>query len=305
MDLLILLLGGLLVGGCLGLLGSGGSILTVPVLVYLLGHAPEFAIAESLAIVGAIAAVGAIGPIRRGAVDWRSVVFFGVPAMVGTAGGAWLGGAVAPLVQLVTFAAVMIAAAVAMLRGGRRISSTEGNGGTRRPRGRLGWIVLEGVGVGILTGFVGVGGGFLIVPALVMLGGLTMSVAVGTSLVVIAIKSGAGFAEYLHQFAGGMDWAAIGLFSAIGSIGSVAGASFGRRLDERILKRTFAIVVLLMGVAIMVVELGGLRPAPEVPEVRDVAESPAPPGSPEASPAADSGETDRSAMPPATPPRVP
>ena len=261
MDLLILLLGGLLVGGCLGLLGSGGSILTVPVLVYLLGHAPDLAIAESLAIVGAIAAVGAIGPIRRGAVDWRSVVFFGVPAMAGTAAGAWFGGVVSPIVQLVAFAAVMVAAAVAMLRSGGRggADASDRSDGRPRPRSRLVWIVLEGIGVGVLTGFVGVGGGFLVVPALAMLGGLPMSVAIGTSLVIIAIKSASGFAEYLQQFGAGMDWTAIGLFSAIGAVGSVLGGAFGRRLNERVLKRTFAMVVLVMGLAIMAVELGGLR----------------------------------------------
>lgn len=254
-----IILGGLLIGACLGLLGSGGSILTVPVLVYLLGHEAKPAIAESLAIVGVIAAVGSIGPIRRRRVDWRSVVLFGIPAMAGTALGALLAARVLPIVQLLTFAAVMAAAAAVMLRGGRRAAPE----GALPPRSRAGsrgamMIVAEGLGVGAITGFVGVGGGFLVVPALVMLGGLSMPVAVGTSLVIIALKSASGFAEYAAQLAGEIDWVTIGLFSAIGSIGSVLGASLGGRLDERLLKRIFGVAVLLMAAAITAAELAKL-----------------------------------------------
>lgn len=250
-----ILVGGLLIGACLGLLGSGGSILTVPVLVYLLGHDPKPAIAESLAIVGLIAAVGAIRPIRRGCVDWRSVVFFGVPAMGGTVLGAWVAAWVSPIVQLLTFAGVMIAAAVALLRS---VDRAAGLGSTPRRRagaGGIALIVAEGIGVGALTGFVGVGGGFLVVPALVMLGGLAMPVAVGTSLVIIAIKSASGFAKYFADLEASIDWTTILLFGAIGAVGSVLGASLGGRLDERVLKRVFAVVVLVMGGAIGAAEV--------------------------------------------------
>ncbi len=252
---LTVVLGGLVVGGCLGLLGSGGSILTVPVLVYLLGHEPKAAIAESLAIVGAIAAVGSIGPIRRRRVDWRSVGFFGVPAMAGTVLGAWLGAGVTPIVQLLTFAAVMVAAAIAMLRPPRLDAAAAPR---RRGRAGLARIVGEGLAVGALTGFVGVGGGFLVVPALVMLGGLPMAVAVGTSLVIIAIKSASGFAEYLATLETPIDAFTVGLFAAIGSVGSVVGSHLGSRIDERRLKRIFAVAVLLMGAAIAAVEIASL-----------------------------------------------
>ncbi len=252
---LTVVLGGLVVGGCLGLLGSGGSILTVPVLVYLLGHEPKAAIAESLAIVGAIAAFGSIGPIRRRRVDWRSVGLFGVPAMAGTVLGAWIAAGVTPIVQLLTFAAVMVAAAIAMLRPPRLEAAA-----APRRRGRAGRArnVGEGLAVGVLTGFVGVGGGFLVVPALVMLGGLPMAVAVGTSLVIIAIKSASGFAEYLATLETPIDAFTVVLFAAIGSVGSVVGSHLGSRIDERRLKRIFAVTVLLMGAAIAAVELASL-----------------------------------------------
>ncbi|MGA1056451.1 MAG: sulfite exporter TauE/SafE family protein [Phycisphaerales bacterium] len=268
---LTILIGGLLIGACLGLLGSGGSILTVPVLVYLLGHEAKPAIAESLAIVGLIAAGGSIRPIRRGCVDWKSVVFFGVPAMAGTVLGAWIAGWVSPYVQLLTFALVMVAASIAMLRQAGRPA---GASTTRRPRvglGGLAMIATEGIGVGALTGFVGVGGGFLVVPALVMLGGLAMPVAVGTSLLIIAIKSASGFAKYMTQLEGSIDWTTIWLFAGIGSLGSVAGAALGGRLNERMLKRVFAIVVLVMGAGIAAIEVGKLVAAPE-PSEAEVAE---------------------------------
>lgn len=276
---LTILIGGLLIGACLGLLGSGGSILTVPVLVYMLGHEAKPAIAESLAIVGLIAAVGSIRPIRRGCVDWRSVVFFGVPAMGGTVIGAWLAAWVSPYVQLLTFAVVMVAASIAMLRQASRRASPDTP--HRRRAGVLGFalIATEGIAVGALTGFVGVGGGFLVVPALVMLGGLSMPVAVGTSLVIIAVKSGSGFAKYMTQLEGQIDWGTIGLFAVIGAVGSVAGSALGGRLDERVLKRVFAIVVLVMGGAIAAVEVGKLvspsdAPAGKAPDAVDPGPTP-------------------------------
>src|SRR5690606_18217679 len=117
---MLLLIGALLIGITLGLLGSGGSILTVPVLVYLLGHADKVAIAESLAIVGMIALLGIFPYARSRLIDWRSVVFFGLPGMVGTYGGAWLANFVPGAAQLVLFGLVMLLAAGLMLRNARR-----------------------------------------------------------------------------------------------------------------------------------------------------------------------------------------
>ncbi len=255
-------IGGIVIGLCLGLLGSGGSILTVPVLVYLLHHDPKVAIAESLAIVGGIALVGAIGPALRRRVDWASVVFFGVPAVGGTIFGAWIAQYVSGVFQLMVFAIVMLLASVFMLRGGRQ----EGEA----PRDRTGrdraLIVVEGFGVGALTGLVGVGGGFLIVPALVLLGRLPMRVAVGTSLLVIALKSAAGFLEYHGQLVDAgipIAWKTIAIFIALGAIGTSIGGAIGGRLPQRRLRQVFAVFLIVMGAAILVKEASSLSTGDE------------------------------------------
>jgi uncharacterized membrane protein YfcA/rhodanese-related sulfurtransferase len=250
--MLYALLGAVAVGLVLGLLGSGGSILTVPVLVYLAGHAEKVAIAESLAIVGAIAAVGAIPYARQKLVDWHSVLYFGVPGIVGTYGGAWLAKWVPGPVQLVLFAVVMLLAAVLMFRGRRE--PAEGEVRERQPL----WLIgTEGLLVGVLTGLVGVGGGFLIVPALVLLGGLSMRLAVGTSLLIIAAKSAAGFWKYTDVLAEtdlAVDWTLIGLFAAIGIVGSFVGNALSQRVPQAQLKRGFAVFLVAMGVFILIKE---------------------------------------------------
>ena len=161
-------LGALVVGLSLGLLGSGGSILTVPVLIFLVGEPEKVAIAESLAIVGGIALVGSLPFAVRKLIDWRSVAFFGVPGMAGAYLGALLSRYVSGGFQLALFALIMLVAAFFMFRPPAVPRSAAA--APRRP-----WkIGLDGLVVGVLTGFVGVGGGFLIVPALVLLGGLSM-----------------------------------------------------------------------------------------------------------------------------------
>jgi uncharacterized protein len=239
------LLGALLIGLSLGLLGSGGSILTVPVLVYLLGEHPKQAIAESLLIVGGIALLGAIPYALRGLVDWRNVLFFGLPGMAGTYLGAWLSQFVSGQVQLLTFALVMILAAYFMARPAP----------LRPTQKRQAWkIVLEGTAVGALTGFVGVGGGFLIVPALVLLGGLPMHLAVGTSLLIIALKSFAGFYKYLHLLPAqglSVNFTVAGLFLLVGALGSLLGGRVAVRLPHEALKRGFALFLVVMGVYIV------------------------------------------------------
>ena len=247
-------LGGLLIGVCLGLLGSGGSILTVPLLVYLLGHDPKVAIAESLAIVGGIALIGAIGPALRKRVDWPSVLFFGIPALVGTVGGVWASQFMAGSLQLAIFAVVMLLAAGLMFRG--KSGSVGDEDRPPRTTRDLVLVMLEGTGVGILTGIVGVGGGFLIVPALVLLGRLSMGVAVGTSLVIIAIKSLFGFLKNWDQFAGSefeISWVTIALFVGFGGVGSLLGSGLGRRIPQERLRQVFGGFLVVMGIAILVV----------------------------------------------------
>ena len=240
-------MGALSIGLALGLLGSGGSILTVPVLVYLIGQDEKTAIAGSLFIVGAIAAAGGAQFAVRSTVSWRSVGLFGLPGMAGTYAGAWLGGLVPGVVQLAVFAMVMLLAAGLMLR---PPVSGKGNGFVRNA-----WkVVLDGLAVGILTGFVGVGGGFLIVPALVLLGGLPMHLAVGTSLVIIALKSLTGFFKYLEaldRLGLALDWQTLWIVTGVGIAGSFAGRSIGHRVSQARLRRVFAIFLVAIGLLIL------------------------------------------------------
>ncbi|MEJ2540048.1 MAG: sulfite exporter TauE/SafE family protein [Gemmatimonadota bacterium] len=246
-----IVLGAVAIGLVLGLLGSGGSILTVPVLVYLAHEPDKVAIAESLAIVGAIALAGALPYARQKLVDWHSVLWFGIPGIAGTWGGAALSEWVPGTVQLALFAVVMIVAAVLMFRGRQGLDISHGPPARRQPLWMIG---SEGLAVGVLTGLVGVGGGFLIVPALVLLGGLSMRLAVGTSLLIIAAKSAAGFWKYTDVLAGmgqQVDWGLIGLFTAVGIGGSFLGNALSRRVPQARLKRGFAVFLVIMGTVIL------------------------------------------------------
>lgn len=246
--------GALAIGLSLGMLGSGGSILTVPVLVYLVGQPEKLAIAGSLAIVGLISLAASLPYIRAHQVDWRYVLLFGVPGMVGTYGGAWTSQFVSGALQLTVFALVMLAAAYLMLRP----LSVESDSNRSHSFIKIGG---EGVAVGWLTGFVGVGGGFLVVPALVLLGGLSMLRAVATSLVIIAMKSFAGFFKYLDVMqAEGLelDLDVILLISAIGIVGSFVGGTFAYRIPQEKLRRTFGIFLIVMGGFILYQSAPGL-----------------------------------------------
>ena len=243
-------LGAALVGASLGLLGSGGSILTVPVLVYLVGEPEKLAIAESLAIVGGISVVGALPFALRRQVHWRSVLWFGLPGVAGTYAGATLSQFMSGAVQLLLFALIMLIAAVMMWRE-REEKETAGTHPTWQ-------IVLEGLTVGVITGLVGVGGGFLIIPALVLLGGLPMQLAVGTSLLIIALKSFSGFLKYLDILGDyGVSWGLVGLFIGLGILGSFAGSALSQRLPQALLRRLFAGVLVLMGIYILYTSLPG------------------------------------------------
>jgi uncharacterized membrane protein YfcA len=248
--MLLALVGALVIGASLGVMGSGGSILTVPVLIYVLGHADKPAIAESLAIVGGIALIGAIPGILARSVHWRTVLLFGVPAMAGTYLGAWVSLWVSGTVQLLLFAIVMAAAAGLMLRGRGVVAASQPS----ESAGHSYTLVIgEGLGVGALTGLVGVGGGFLIVPALVLLGGLGMHRAVATSLVIIVFKSAAGLWKYLAVLGElnlQVDWNTIGLFILVGGGGAVLAARFRGRIDQQKLKQVFGFFLIVMAVVI-------------------------------------------------------
>lgn len=242
-------LGAALIGLSLGLLGSGGSILTVPVLVYLVGEPDKLAIAESLAIVGGISLFGAIPYAMKKQIDWRSVIMFGLPGVVGTYLGAAFSRFIPGVVQLILFAIVMLLAAYMMFKPQKQAQAP-----TEQTKRSPIKISSEGLVVGILTGLVGVGGGFLIIPALVILGGLPMSLAVGTSLLIITAKSFAGFYKYWHVLSEqGMNihWKLILIFISIGIVGSFLGSKLNSKVSNQSLRKGFAIFLVVMGIYVL------------------------------------------------------
>ena len=240
-------IGALLIGISLGLLGSGGSILTVPVLVYLVGEPEKVAIAESLGIVATISLVGAIPYAKRKEVDWKSVFYFGIPGMAGTYGGAALSVFLTGSMQLMIFATVMLLAAVMMIRKPKELQ-------VKDKQAPIWLLITEGLVVGVITGLVGVGGGFLIIPALVLLGGLSMRIAVGTSLFIIAAKSLLGFYKYVDVLAKedlGVNWNLLVVFTLIGIVGSFLGGKASQFIPQQKLKRGFGYFLIVMGVYIL------------------------------------------------------
>lgn len=246
--LVLVLLLALVVGLSLGLLGGGGSILAVPLLTYVAGMEPHEAVASSLVVVGVTSAVAALSHARRGHVRWRTGLLFGAAGMAGAFAGGLLGSRIPGAVLMVAFAVMMLATAAAMLRGRRTRAATDTGHGPR-----VGRVVLDGLAVGLITGLVGAGGGFLVVPALVLLGGLAMPAAVGTSLMVIAMKSAGGLAGYLTGVT--LDWALVGAVTAVAVAGSLLGARLVPLVPEAALRRGFGVFVLVMGVVVLVQEL--------------------------------------------------
>jgi len=239
--------GAIAIGISLGLLGSGGSIITVPVLVYLIGQDEKVAIAGSLFVVGNIALAGSLQYIRAKLIDWHNVVVFGVPGMAGTYLGAVIAAYVPGIIQLALFALVMLLASYMMLR------PVELTDAPHEPREA--WkIAGDGLLVGVITGLVGVGGGFLIVPALVLLGGLGIHAAVATSLVIIALKSYSGFYKYIAVLDAQnlqLDWQTLMIVTVLGVVGSYGGARYAKRMPQDKLKRWFGYFLVIMGIYIL------------------------------------------------------
>ena len=238
---------GVLIGAALGLLGGGGSVLTVPIFVYVLGFEPKPAIAMSLAVVAVTSAVGTTGHWRAGNVNLRIALVFGGVAMLGTVLGVRLSRFVPGPTQLVIFGAVMLAAAVFMLRG--RLPCGEDIGRcVASPVLLPVKVVPGGLLVGVLTGMVGVGGGFLIVPALVLMR-MSLREAVGTSLLVITGTCVVGFLGYLGHVR--LDWTAMA-FIAAGTVPGVAlGGYLHQFVPQSILKRGFATFLVIMAAFIL------------------------------------------------------
>ncbi|WP_406043396.1 sulfite exporter TauE/SafE family protein [Micromonospora sp. NBC_00898] len=237
-----------LIGVSLGLLGGGGSILAVPLLVYVADLPAKEAIATSLLVVGATSAVGVLPHARAGRVRWRTGLIFGFAGMTG----AYAGGRLAEFIPagflLTGFAVMMLATAVAMIRGRRAAEGKPVPHELPVPR-----VILDGIVVGLVTGLVGAGGGFLVVPALSLLGGLPMPVAVGTSLVVIAMKSFAGLAGYLSSVS--INWGLAAAVTAAAIIGSVAGGRLAGKIPADVLRKAFGWFVVVMGVFVLAQQL--------------------------------------------------
>ena len=236
-----------LVGLSLGLLGGGGSILAVPVLVYVAHIAPADAIGMSLVIVGTTSVAGSVAHARAGAVEWRAALPFAGAGILTAFGGGLLTRLVPGRVLLFAFAGLMIAVGGWMLLRGRRRRGGAGADVDATPRPpRPGRALVAGALVGGITGFLGVGGGFLVVPALIAFTGLDMRRAVGTSLVVIAINSAAALAAHLG---GGELHALLAVaFTALAVAGALVGARLGRKLPADRLRAAFATFVVGVGV---------------------------------------------------------
>lgn len=254
-----------LIGVSLGLIGGGGSILTVPVLVYLFGVEPVAATAYSLFIVGTTSLVGTLPKYREGLVNLKTAIIFGIPSIAAVyATRAWLVPAmpdpmfsigsfeVTKAVFLMSlFAVLMIFASVSMIMGKK--SGAEDAAEPVAQKFNYPMILLEGTVVGVLTGLVGAGGGFLIIPALVLFSGLPMKQAIGTSLLIIAVKSLFGFLGDLSHYR--LDWWLLGAMTTLSIAGIFIGNRLSRRIDGEKLKKGFGWFVLAMGIYILLKEL--------------------------------------------------
>lgn len=253
-------------GITLGLMGGGGSILTVPILVYLFGLSPTVATGHSLFVVGVTALIGSFLYIRKGDVDFKTALAFAIPSILGVN---FSRGFVIPKIPsivfsfgnfsltkevlvMATFSILMIVASYSMITKRKERKAVDAV-----PILRFGILAFEGLIVGIIAGFVGAGGGFLIVPALVLFAGLTMKVAVGTSLLIIAFQSLFGFGGDLSR-GNLVDWPLLTVIAFIAILGIVVGTQLAAKTNEKILKPAFGWFVLLMGATILAQQIGHL-----------------------------------------------
>jgi uncharacterized membrane protein YfcA len=254
--------GALIIGVVLGLIGGGGSILTVPVLVYLLAINPVTATAYSLFVVGASALVGAFKNMQKKLVDFRTAIVFSIPAFIAVyATRKYMVPAIPESLFsiggfeitknigiMLFFAIIMILASVSMIRE---------NGKKKADAEKISYnyplIIIEGIVVGVLTGIVGAGGGFLIIPALVLLAKLPMKKAVATSLLIIAIKSLIGFIGDVQNM--NIDWIFLAIFTGLSVVGMFVGIYLNKFIDGKKLKKGFGWFVLIMGVYIIWAEI--------------------------------------------------
>jgi uncharacterized protein len=257
------------IGVSLGLLGGGGSVLALPVLVYVMGIATKTAIAMTLIIVGTVSLVGVIPYARRGYLDGKTALLFGSATMVGAFLGARLASNpwVTEVFQMLLFAVAMLLAAGFMIYRTTRTEPPEDStieaALYRSPLCKYCWLwlITEGIGVGGLTGLVGVGGGFAIVPALVILGKLPMKRAIGTSLLIIAANSVAGLLGYLGHI--NLDWQLTASFTFAAGLGTVLGSYLGQFISARQLQKGFGYFLLAIAAFILVKNYANTQTAPQ------------------------------------------
>ncbi|HXG94270.1 MAG TPA: sulfite exporter TauE/SafE family protein [Blastocatellia bacterium] len=239
------------IGLSLGLIGGGGSIITVPVLVYVIGVEPHEAISMSLAVVGVTSLIGAAFHSRRGTVRFKTGALFGAAGIAGAFFGSRLTYLLSPAALLLAFAALMIIIAALML-----IKKHGARDEARHAPFNLLKAITAGSIVGVLTGFLGVGGGFLIVPALVLFGGLAMKDAIGTSLLVIAINCAAGLAGHLAH--GGFSITTASYVTLFAAAGTLAGAQLSHKTSPAMLRKGFAVFVIAVAVFLVAKNYGAL-----------------------------------------------
>lgn len=269
MTVLWMVLLGFVVGLALGALGGGGAILTVPILVYLGHQTPQAATAGSLVIVGLSALVGMLTHGRSGRVRYVEGIVFGLLGIGGSLVGARLSVRVPGEILMLLFAVLMLVVAALLIRKERRQAATQsdqsGEAGEPvfqlkplriRPAGAV-RLVVAATGVGLLTGFFGVGGGFAVVPALILVMGFSMQTAVGTSLLVIVINSVTALAGRLG---GGLelDWTLIGPFALTAAAGTIAGGRLAQRLPARRLTQAFIVMLVVVAVGVGAANIGAL-----------------------------------------------
>lgn len=268
MDIVILVgfAAAVLIGISLGLIGGGGSILTVPVLVYILGVDPVLATAYSLFVVGSTSLVGAGTFMKKGLVNYKTAIVFAIPSFIAVFLTRkflvpWLPDPLFSIGEMaitknvgimVFFALIMLAASISMIRNKKCVDCDE----NEPIRFNFPMIALEGSVVGVITGIVGAGGGFLIIPALVILARLPMKMAVGTSLLIIAAKSLIGFLGDISTQT--IDWKMLLIFTGLSIVGIFIGSALSKKINEKALKTGFGWFVLLMGIYIIGKELTAL-----------------------------------------------
>jgi hypothetical protein len=235
---------GFLIGLSLGLLGGGGSILTVPALVYFAGQSPQAAVTTSLAIVGLNSALAVFFHRRRGVLNWRVALVFGGAGMLAAYFASSLSSRLSPQTLMTAFAALML------LVGGMMLLPRRAPPSVVRAKPALLTILASGGGVGLLTGLLGVGGGFLIVPTLVMVVGLPMVEAVSTSLIIIVANSLAGFIGHWSQ--GGFDLRLASIFVAAGLVGTQIGVRLATRLPPDRLRQAFGVFVITLAIFLLI-----------------------------------------------------